>query len=133
MYPQRNYFACSFTRDHARQACQALLRELPVLGRHAHETRRLRVEVRGLREAQEQVADALAQGAQAGLSSPAAQQVRLPVHQLGDVPRQTAVELADRPLEVQQDVQALFYAQERGLQGLVQLLIGYVGRGSAFG
>lgn len=50
----------SFTRHHAGQARHALLCELPVLGRHAHEARRLRVKVRGLREPQEQVADALA-------------------------------------------------------------------------
>lgn len=94
----------SFARDHAGEARQPLLRQLPVLGRHAHEPRRLRVEVRGLREAQEQVADALAQGPQARLPPAAAQQVRLPVHQLGDVPRQATVELADGPLEVEQDV-----------------------------
>lgn len=114
----------SFTRDHAGQARQPLLRQLPVFGRHAHEPCRLRVEVRRLREPQEEVADALAQRAQARLPPAAAQQVGLPVDQLRDVPRQAAVELADRPLEVQQDVQALFDAQERGLQGLVQLLIG---------
>lgn len=109
----------SFARHHA---CHPFLREFSVLGRHAHEPRRLRVKVRGFRKAQKQVADALAKGAEAGLPPPAAQQVGLPVHQLGDVSGQPAVELADRPLEVQQDVEALLYAQERGFQGFVQVL-----------
>lgn len=106
----------------AREGRHPLVRELSVLGGHAHEPRRLRVKVRGFRKTQIQVADALAKGAEAGLPPPAAQQVGLPVHQLGDVSGKPAVKLADGPLEVQQDVEALFDAQERSFQGFVQVL-----------
>ena len=87
------------TRDR-RQPRHALLRELLVLGRHTHESRRLRVEVRGFGETKEQVADALAEGTQASLPPSSAEQVRLPIYKLRDVSSEPAVELADGPLQV---------------------------------
>ena len=127
---QRNHWRCisysvlgttQSTRNR-HQPRNALVRELLVLRRHAHESRRLWVKVRGFHKTQEQVADALAEGTQAGLPSPPTEKVRLPVYELRDVSGEAAVELAHRPLQVQQHVEALFYAQERSLEGFVQLL-----------
>lgn len=114
----RTYSKNRSTQDR-RQPRHALVGELLVLGRDAHEPRRLRVKVRGFRKPKEQVADALAQGTQASLPPPPAEQVRLPIYKLRYVSGEPAVELADGPLQVQQHVEALFYAQERGLEGLV--------------
>mmetsp|Transcript_37303 Transcript_37303/g.123568 ORF Transcript_37303/g.123568 Transcript_37303/m.123568 type:complete len:240 (+) Transcript_37303:3-722(+) len=116
----------NYTAPHSRASETADLntsapRDMANLRWPALETRRLWIVLGRFEEGEEEVPQPLPKAREAGLCPAAVEQVRLAIDQLHHLAREATFELRDRPLDVQEHVQALVHAQALQHQPAIQV------------